>query len=158
MFRLVALAAAFLVFSLPALATEMSKAGDVGIEQPWARASAGRGANGAAYVTLTNHGQAPDKLIAASSPVASRAELHAHSMEGGIMKMRPVYAIEIAPGGQTVLQPGSMHIMLIGVHDPMKQGTTFPLTLTFEQGGAVTIDVPVEAAGALRPMGGHMKH
>jgi len=158
MFRLVTVTAAFLVLALPAFATDTPKAGDVSVEQPWARASAGRGANGAAYVTLTNQGQAPDKLIAASSPIASRAELHAHSMEGGVMKMRPVDGIEIAPGGQAVLQPGGMHIMLIGVHDPMEQGTTFSLTLTFEHGGAATIDVPVAAAGAQRPMGGHMKH
>ena len=69
------------------------------------------------------------------------------------MKMRPVDAFEIAPGEPQVLRPGGNHIMLIGLTGPLKPGASFPVTLTFAKAGAVTVDVPVQAAGAMAAPG-----
>jgi copper(I)-binding protein len=73
--------------------------------------------------------------------------------------MRPVKAIEINVGEPAVLKPGGLHVMLIGLKAPLKQGETFPLTLTFAKAGTTTVDVAVQAAGAGLPehMGEH-KH
>jgi copper(I)-binding protein len=65
------------------------------------------------------------------------------------MKMRPLPAVDIKAGGQAELKPGGMHIMLVGLAAPLKEGQTFPLTLTFEKAGKVEVTVTVEKAGAM---------
>ncbi len=142
--------AATLALALPAAAL----AADAGtshivVQQPWARASAGMAANGAAYMTITDDGTAPDRLVSASSPVCAMAQLHTHLMKDGVMEMRPVEAIDVVPGTPTVLKPGGLHVMLMKLKQPLKQGETFPVTLTFQKAGAVTVEVKVGSAGAM---------
>ncbi|MFN3565651.1 MAG: copper chaperone PCu(A)C [Burkholderiaceae bacterium] len=118
------------------------RAGDLTIEDAWARASAGGQTNGAAYLKIKNAG-ATDKLIAASAPVAEVVELHTHAMDGTTMRMRKVDAIDVAGGATTELKPGGLHVMLIGLKAPLKAGTKFPLTLKFDRAGEVKVDVEV---------------
>jgi copper(I)-binding protein len=138
------------LMSAPALAAD-TKAGSIEIEHPWARATAT--ANGAIYMELENKGGAPDKLVAASTPAAEKAELHTHLMENGIARMRPVDAIEVTPGSPTVLRPGGLHVMLMGLKAPLKVGDTITVTLTFEKAGKVEVTVPVQkSAGSMGGM------
>ncbi len=125
------------------------KLGDLEIVHPWARASAGNAKNGAAYMTIENHGDVADRLLSASSPVAGAAELHTHIMEDDVMKMRPVEAIDLAPGASTKLAPGGLHIMLMGLTETLVEDSTFQMTLRFERAGEVTLDVVVAGAGAM---------
>lgn len=119
----------------------------VTVQNPWARASAGNAANGAAYLTLT--GTAANRLVSASSPVATTVELHEVVNDNGVMKMRAIRGIEIVPGKPTTLAPGGLHVMLLGLRQPLRQGESIPLTLTFAQGAPMTIQVPVQAVGAM---------
>jgi copper(I)-binding protein len=129
----------------------MGQTGQLEIKAPWARATPGHAENGAAYLTVVS--PTADRLTAASSPVAKKAELHTMSMEGGIMRMRPLAAIDI-PAGQTVtLSPGGMHIMLLGLAQPLHQGQSFPLTLSFEHAEPLQVTVAIEKAGAMGPGG-----
>lgn len=125
--------------------------GDLKIVHPWARATAGLARNGAAYVTLSSQGEAIERLLGVTTPVARKARLHGHIVEAGIVKMRPLEAIEVAPGAPVVLEPGGFHIMLMGLEAPLEAGTTFPLTLRFEKAGAIEVEVRVERAGARTP-------
>jgi copper(I)-binding protein len=134
-----------------ALAAE-TKAGDVVIHDPWARASLGATKTSAAYMTIEVTGDHPDRLLAASSPIAQHAQLHAEVMDKGVAKMRPVEAVEVAPGTPTVLAPGGLHIMLMGLRDKLVEGQTMPLELTFETAGKVEIQVPI------RGMAGSVGH
>jgi len=68
--------------------------------------------------------------------------------------MRPVEKIQVAPGEPTVLKPGGLHVMLIGLEAPLKEGESFPLTLTFQQAGKTEVTVSVESVGAMQPSGG----
>jgi copper(I)-binding protein len=129
------------------------KLGSMTIEHPWARASAGPVRNGAAYLVIRNDGAA-DRLLAVSGTVAERVELHTHLMEGDVMKMRRVEAVEVPANGKASLQPGSFHIMLVGLTEPLKEGERFPLTLTFEKAGSVTVEVAVEGVGSMGPQHG----
>ena len=142
-------ALAFLLSAGTALAD-----GGIAVSDPWARASAPAARNGAAYMVVTNSGTEPDRIVAAQSPVAEKAELHTHLMDGGVMKMRPVEAFEVAPGEPAVLRPGGMHVMLLGLKQPLTQGSRFPVTLTFAKGGTVTVDVAVQSAAAMGPEAG----
>ncbi len=126
-----------------------TKVGDITVQGPWARASAGQAKAGAAFVTLNNAGATDDRLTGVSAGVSDKAELHTHIKEGDIMRMRPVEAIDVPAGGVATLQPGGDHIMFMGLHEPLKEGETFPLTLTFEKAGEVTVEVMVMKAGAM---------
>ena len=143
------------VLTAPASAQDY-KVGDLHVEQPWARATPGRVPNGAVYLTLTNEGATADRLVGASSPAAKHAGLHSHSMKEGVMKMQPVKAMEVIPGSPTVLAPGGLHIMLMGLTAPLKEGARFAVTLTFERAGSLKIEVTVEKLGAMQPS--HGKH
>jgi len=132
-------------------------AGQVVVEQPWARAAL-QGGNGGAFLTLRNSGAAPDRLLSASTPLARTTEIHETVREGDVMRMRPVTAIEVPAGGSVTLRPGGAHVMMTGLSQALRVGTTVPLTLTFERAGAVEVQVAVQAAGASAPAAGHHAH
>lgn len=142
-----ALGALILTLPATAFAHHDVTSGDIAIGHPWTRA-AGANANGAGFMTLKNNGATPDRLVSATSPAARVVELHTHIREGDVMRMRPVADIPI-PQGQTVhLRPGGLHIMLIGLTEPLRQGASVPLTLRFERAGEVQVTLSVESAGA----------
>jgi hypothetical protein len=134
----------------PAPAPAETRAGDLVISQPWSRA-AGQGGQGAGYLGIANRGGAPDRLMGASSPAADRVELHTHIREGEVMRMREVPSIELPPGQTVTLQPGGLHLMLVRLAQPLRQGETVPVTLRFERAGEVTLDFAILAAGARGP-------
>jgi len=145
--RRLLLASPALLLAAPARAHHDTVVGAITIGHPWARA-AGANTNGAAYMTLRNSGAQPDRLVAASTPIARTVELHTHIRDGEVMRMRPVADIPL-PAGQTVhLRPGGLHVMLIGLTEPLRQGATVPLTLRFERAGEVTVQLEIQAAGA----------
>lgn len=147
-----------LTFVLPASADHF-RIGDIEVSDPWARATPSRARSGAAYMTLSNRGERRDKLVAISTPVARKAELHTHLMEDNIMKMRRVQGVEVHPGEKSVFKPGGLHIMLMGLSKPLRQGHVFPMILTFETAGRIEVQVVVQKIGAMRPMGnGHGRH
>ena len=122
--------------------------GELTITAPWARASAAMARAGAAFMAIANAG-AEDRLIAAAADVSERIELHTHIMEDGVMRMREVEGgIVIGAEGDTMLEPGGLHVMFLGLEGPFQEGTSFPLTLTFEQAGEVTVEVEVRSATA----------
>lgn len=150
--RVLALGAAVLLMGSAAWAGEAAK-GDIAVQGAFARATPGAAKNGGAFMTITNKGKDADRLVAASSGVAKIAELHTHIKDGDVMKMRPVGQIDV-PAGQTVtLQPGGLHVMLMELGQPLKEGGTFPLTLKFEKAGEVEVTVDVQGVGAMAPMG-----
>ncbi len=122
------------------------KLGAIDIGHPYARASAPGQPTGAGYLSLTNAGAA-DKLLSASADVSSKVELHSMSMDGTVMRMRQVDAIDV-PAGQTVkLEPGGLHIMFVGLKAQLKVGDSFPMKLRFEKAGEVMVEVKVQATG-----------
>jgi copper(I)-binding protein len=126
------------------------------VDNAWAGATPGKAENGVAYLTI----QSPtaDRLVSASSPVAKKAELHTMSMQGMVMKMRPITGLDIPAGQPVTLKPGGEHIMLMGLDQPLHEGQSFPLTLDFEKAGPRTVTVTVEKAGARGPGPAAEKH
>jgi len=99
---------------------------------------------GAVYLSITNRGVKPDSLLAVSSPIATTAEIHRSTSVHGVMQMRQVAALECPPG-VTSIEPGGLHIMLLGLTQPLVAGATFPLSLKFQDAGLLVIQVPVKA-------------
>lgn len=133
------------------------KLGDLAIGHPYSRATAGK--TGVGYLSVTNAGTTPDRLLRATIEprLADRAELHATVRDGDVMRMRPVASVDIAPGQTVKLEPGGLHVMLIGLKAPLKVGDKVPLTLVFERAGSIEVMLNVDKAGAGEPMH-HMGH
>lgn len=150
MLRTAAIVTAFVFASLgPALAGSPHHP-SIEVEQPWARATASATV-GAVYMTIHERSNVPDKLVAATSPVAESIEVHAHTMEDGVMRMRRVTAVDVAPSSPATFAPGSLHLMLVGLKHSLVRSQTFPLSLTFQNAGTVEVTVTVEGPGAKGP-------
>jgi periplasmic copper chaperone A len=148
MLKVIALIGTFLLSLAPL--TAQGQTTSIQVDHVWARASTGQ--TGAVYMTIANKGPADDRLVSAATPVAGQVQLHTEINDNGIMKMRPVPGIDVKSGGQTTLGPGGFHVMLIGLKQPLKEGESFPLTLTFENAGKLDVSVKVEKAGSMGGM------
>ena len=126
------------------------KAGDIDIGHPYARVTLPGQPTGGAYMSFDNHG-APDRLVSVQTAAAKSVELHSSTLEGDVMRMRQVDAIDLPANKAIVLQPGGWHLMLIGLKAPLKQGDSFPMTLKFEKAGEVVVDVKVQAVPPATP-------
>jgi copper(I)-binding protein len=137
-------------------AAETYSAGGLQIGDPWARATPKGVTVGAGYLTITNKGTEPDRLIGGSAAPASRFEVHTTVIENGVVRMRPTSGLEIKPGETVELTPGGTHVMFVGLKQPLQQGQTVKGTLVFEKAGTVAIEFTVQAIGA--PAGGDKHH
>jgi hypothetical protein len=123
---------------------------EVSVEGAWARATVPGQTGSAAYFTIRNAGGA-DKLLSVTSP-AGDASLHSTSMDNGVMRMRPVQALDVPAKSAVELKPGGTHVMLMDLKRPLQAGATLELDLKFEQSGErkVTADVrPATAGGGM---------
>ena len=111
-----------------------------------------------AFMVIRNNGDKDVKVVKADNPVSQATELHTHLNEGGVMKMRPVPAIEIKAKGEAVLKPGGLHVMMIDLKAPMKEGDAVPITLTFDDGSSKQVDARVVRPTAAPAPAEHKQH
>lgn len=120
------------------------RVGDLEVLGAWVRPTVAGQNQVAAYLTVRNHGKVGDRLVGVISELAERAELHNMTMDGDIMRMRPLESVEV-PAGRTVkLAPGGIHVMLIGTRQALRQGDTVPAVLQFEKAGKVAVQLRVD--------------
>jgi hypothetical protein len=99
----------------------------------------------AAFMTVHNDDMSDHKIVSASSPAAKTVELHTHTHENGMMKMRQVPDIAIPAGGDTFLKPGGLHIMLIGLTQELKKDVPVSVIIKFEDGSEKILSLPVKS-------------
>ena len=153
------LAGLLCAFALAA-AAHGAKVGDIAIGHSFATPSIPGAPNGAAYLaSIENKGTVADRLVRASTPAAARVEIHTMSVDAnGVMRMREIDGIALAPNAKVQMKPGTgLHLMLVGLKEPLKEDASFPMTLEFEHAGKVEVKVIV---GQPKPGGaaaeGHM--
>ncbi|SNB77289.1 Copper(I)-binding protein [Arboricoccus pini] len=129
-----------------------AKVGKISILEPHALATAPHQPTGAAYMTIVNDGETPDRLIAVATNVAKSASLHRSAADdAGVMTMGPLEdGLEIPAHGRAELAPGGVHVMLEGLAAGLKAGQVLTIELTFAQAGRTTLLVPVQALGGGR--------
>jgi copper(I)-binding protein len=133
-------------------ATETA-ASTIAVTDPWSRETAPGQNAGGAFMTIANTGSVADRLTGGSTPVAGRVEIHTMTMEGDVMRMRQLEdGLEIPAGGQVMLKPGSFHVMLMDLKQPLKAGDKVPLTLTFAGAGPLETELEVRPTGAMPAM------
>jgi copper(I)-binding protein len=150
----IAVLAVALTAAFGAAAADYSGAG-LKVVNPWARATPPGASTAVGYMKLTNTSGAPLTVVGGSTAVAERVEIHSMSMEGGVMRMRPVPSVDIEPGGTVELKSGGLHVMLIGLKRPLQQGEMVPMTLRLSSGANIEIKLHVEGMGAGTGMHDH---
>lgn len=98
-----------------------------------------------AYFTLRNRLDEPRRLVAVSTPVAERAELHQHSEKDGMMSMRQVEAVTLPARGRLSFQPGGYHVMLFKLQRQLQTGQGQELLLTFDDGAELVVTAQVQS-------------
>lgn len=130
------------------LAAHDFMSGAIHVSQPWTRQTAPTQTVAGAFMTIANHGKVDDRLIDGESPIADKVEIHSMTMDGNIMRMRPMpEGIAIPAHGSATLAPGGVHLMLTGLKRPIAGGMV-PLTLRFAKAGKVSISLMVEPIGS----------
>lgn len=130
------------------------KVGDLVIRQPWSRATPAGAKVGGGYLEIENRGASPDRLVAGSSDVAAKVEVHEMTMKDGVMTMRPAGGLVIEPGSTVKLAPGGYHLMFVDLKKPLKAGEEVAVTLEFEKAGKVNLPFAVQGLGAQGPAPG----
>ncbi len=116
------------------------------VTAPWSRATPPGAAVAVLYLAIRNLGSTPDRLLSVATPIAGEAMVHETLDIGGVMEMRAVGAVDIAPGKTVRLRPSGLHVMLTGLKRPLRAGMRFPATLKFAHAGTLTVIVRVRAA------------
>jgi hypothetical protein len=145
-FSFMAMLAAML--ASPAMAHDYT-VGALKINHPWARATPKGASIGGGYMTVTNTGTAPDRLVGGSTDISKGFEFHEMSMDNGIMKMRMLpKGLEIKPGQTVTFKPGGHHVMFTGLKHQLMQGQHFKATIQFEKAGKVDVEFAIAGVGA----------
>jgi copper(I)-binding protein len=139
--------------TIGALSMQAAWAANISVSDAWARATMPGQKVSGAYMRIQSDADA--RLISASSTTVPRVEVHEMKMDGDVMRMREVQAIDLPKGKPVSLEPGGYHIMLMNLPKPIAAGEIIPLTLVVESGGKrQTVEVKAEARAA----GGAMQH
>ncbi|WP_293267784.1 copper chaperone PCu(A)C [Neptunomonas sp.] len=124
---------------------------EVHIDGAYARAVPPGQMNSATFMQITNDDEKGLSLVSATSDAAKNVELHTHIQDNGVMRMRQINEIKLPSDQKVTLQPGGMHIMMIGLTRNLHAGEHINLSLTFSDGSQKSLQVPVKK---IMPMGG----
>ena len=134
------------------LLSSMVNAETFTVEDAYVRATPPHTANSAAFMQIHNNTDTSRKLIAASSDVSDRVELHSHIMSDGMMKMRQVEAIEVNANESAILRPGSFHVMFLGLKSPLSEGESVKINLYFDNGDEIVVNAPIKKITSKKTM------
>ena len=146
----------FLALSLLASSFVLNAA-DVEISNIYAKATPPNAQNSAMFFDIKNNTDKVIKLIGASSPASKTSELHTHQHVDGMMKMVQVENIEVPAMGETHLKPGGLHVMLMGINAPIKEGDKLEATFEFDNGEKIFVK-DIEAKPVVKPDHKHEDH
>ncbi|HTM79032.1 MAG TPA: copper chaperone PCu(A)C [Devosia sp.] len=149
-------AVAAIVLSSPSLALAQdghapaaTTIGALEVHDGFARATLPNAPVGGVFFAITNTGTTPDRLVSVTAPELGDGQIHEMSMQGDVMKMRPLPDGIVIPAGETVtLEPSGLHVMIMGLKAPFVEGQSVKVTLTFETAGSVALELPVLGVAA----------
>lgn len=130
--------------------------GAIRIEQPWIRAMAPGAPSAAGFVVLRNTGEAPDRLVSATTADAERVEIHEARRDGDVVRMRALAdGLPLPAAGVATLQPSGHHLMLLAPRRRFVEGDTVAIGLNFERAGRVEVRFPVRSLHTTGGAGAH---
>lgn len=130
--------------------TPAARSGGIEIRDPWARVDSAMPLRAGGFFAVTNSGTAPDRLLAATSPVAEKVEIHAIKVVGAGITMGPLPDGLFVPADSTLtLKPHGYHLLLTGLAAPLAVAARVPITLQFEGAGHIDFELAVAAPGVV---------
>jgi len=154
-FAALALGALTALSSMQALAAQ---ADHITVENPFAREVPPGAPASASFMKLSNNSGEDINIVEANSTISKVVELHTHTNDDGVMRMRKIPQITVPANGMTMLKPGGLHIMLIGPHQPLKMGQTVKVNLKFADGSSKEVSMPVKSLKGMPMMKHKMDH
>ncbi len=145
-FRYLPLSGILLCFSLQSFAQAVL------VEDGYVQALPSTVQNTSAYMRITNNSETSLVLTGAGSPLARSVMLHETRDTNGMMSMEHVMSVELAPGETVNLQPGGLHVMLMGLTRPLQEGDIVEVSLHFRDSDDLLLQLPV------RRLGGTQQH
>lgn len=121
----------------------------VSVNDPYIRAVPPVVKTSAAFMQLQSSDDTEHFLVAASTPAAAAVELHMHTADDGVMRMRRIAHIHLPPKQTVSLEPGGLHIMLFDLQQALKEGTEVPITLEFSDGSKKEISAQVRSVKSM---------
>lgn len=122
---------------------ELPEGDGIEVTDAWARPGA-EGRMSAAYFLISNYNTEDDVLMSVETGVAQTAEVHeSYEREEGMMGMREVPQLDIPAQSSVSFEQGGLHVMLVDLRRQLSEGDTFQLTLAFQNGDSVSVDVPI---------------
>ncbi len=150
---------AVLIFAFAAGFASAAEQATLEVVNAYVRAVPPSAPNSAAFMLIHNHGDVDRHLVSAGSDVSKVTELHNHINDGGVMRMRQVPRITVPANGSVELKPGSFHVMLIGLKQPLNEGDQVKLNLGFDDGSEQTMLLEArKVMGAMHKHGDHKHH
>ena len=146
------------ILALTLISSTSYAAGSVSVVNPYVRAVAAGHPNSAAFMLLKNSSSQDRALVKAVSSVSKVVELHTHKKEGGMMRMRQVDKMVIKAKSETVLKPGGLHIMFIGLKQELKVGNKVDLELEFDNGEIIKFAAPIKMVAGMNKMKMNKQH
>lgn len=141
----------FFAAVLALVALQAHAKGEIEVREAWSRATPPGAKVGVGYMEIRNAGAQPDRLVAASTPVAKRVEMHITQRDGEVMRMRQVQGFDIPARERVTLRAGGSHLMLVDLAQPLKKGERFTMKLRFERAGELDIELEVQEQGSRHP-------
>ncbi len=136
----------------------LARADELAVVDAWARATPPGAAVAAVYLTIDNTGGGTDRLLGAASAAAGRVEVHETRREGDVMRMRKAEPLDIPAGARVVFGPGGLHVMLMDLNEPLREGERLTLALRLERAGDIEVEAHILAGDAGDPHAGHHAH
>jgi copper(I)-binding protein len=120
----------------------------IDVSNPWARIQTVESGEAGGFFTLTNTGPEPDRLLAATSDVAEKVEIHGIKVVGATLRMRPLeQGLGLPVGTPIELKPRGYHLLFQRLKTRLVRSQKVPVTLTFEKAGARSVELVVKAEG-----------
>lgn len=132
-----------------------SYASSVTVLHPYVRAVPHGQINSAAFMILKNASSQDLSLVKANSNISKNIELHNHINENGILRMRQIEKISIGANSETVLKPGGLHVMFIGLKKELNEGDMVEFELEFDNGEIIKLTAPVKKVAGMHMKGMH---
>lgn len=121
-------------------------AGPIVVDEVWIRPTPPVSNVGAFYLTITNRGDEADRVVGASAPRCDEIEIHRTETVDGVSSMARVIEaeLEVAAGGGLAFEPSGLHVMCLGLDEPVLDGELLVLTVELERAGPVTVEAVAE--------------
>ena len=136
----------------PQMADASVTIGEITLSDAWIAAPIADQPRTAGYLTIRNEGGTDERLTGVSTPAAAMSHLHRTAIEDSVSRMESVDAVIIPAHGEVSFAPGGLHLMLMGLTEPLSEGQTVTVTLSFLDAGDITIEAPVRSRAEMMDM------